>query len=124
MATKVGINGFGRIGRLVMRAALTNPQVEVVAINDPFIELDYMKYMLQYDSVHGRFQGTIEVQDNKLVVNGKPISVEIMSSKLNDASLAASMTKCIKRKLKRVKFPKPANPPVSIRFTAVFAPGG
>jgi glyceraldehyde 3-phosphate dehydrogenase len=58
-----------------MRAALANPKVEVVAINDPFIDLDYMKYMLQYDSVHGRFQGTIDIQDKKLVVNGQPITV-------------------------------------------------
>lgn len=56
--------------------------------------------------------------------NGKPISIEIIGAKLNDSSLASSMTKCIKRKLKRVKFPKPAKPPISIRFTAVFSPGG
>jgi glyceraldehyde 3-phosphate dehydrogenase len=54
---KVGINGFGRIGRLVLRAALQSEDVEVVAINDPFIPLDYMKYMLTYDSTHGRFKG-------------------------------------------------------------------
>ncbi|MEG0767738.1 MAG: glyceraldehyde 3-phosphate dehydrogenase NAD-binding domain-containing protein, partial [Clostridia bacterium] len=53
MSVKVGINGFGRIGRLVFRAALDNPTVEVVAINDPFIDLKYMEYMLRYDTVHG-----------------------------------------------------------------------
>ena len=75
MAVKVGINGFGRIGRLVFRASLNNPNVEVVGINDPFIDLDYMKYMLQYDSVHGQFKGSISVDNGKLVVNGKAISV-------------------------------------------------
>ncbi|MCL2695895.1 MAG: glyceraldehyde 3-phosphate dehydrogenase N-terminal domain-containing protein, partial [Clostridiales bacterium] len=57
MAIKVGINGFGRIGRLVMRAAANNPNIEIVGINDPFIDLDYMVYMLRYDTVHGRFKG-------------------------------------------------------------------
>ncbi len=75
MSVKVGINGFGRIGSLAFRAAVENDNVEVVGINDPFIALDYMGYMLKYDTVHGRFKGTIEVQDDKLVVNGKPISV-------------------------------------------------
>jgi glyceraldehyde 3-phosphate dehydrogenase len=75
MATKIGINGFGRIGRLVFRAALKNPDAEVVAINDPFIDSEYMAYMLQYDSVHGRFKGTVESRDGKLVVNGHPIDV-------------------------------------------------
>ena len=72
---KVGINGFGRIGRLVFRAACANPNVEVNAINDPFIDVDYMVYMLRYDTVHGQFQGSIEVKDGKLVVNGHAISV-------------------------------------------------
>jgi glyceraldehyde 3-phosphate dehydrogenase len=75
MAVRVGINGFGRIGRLAFRAACENPNVQVVGINDPFIDLDYMKYMLQYDSVHGQFKGTIEIKDDKLVVNGKAINV-------------------------------------------------
>ncbi|MBZ4646416.1 MAG: hypothetical protein PWR27_661 [Petroclostridium sp.] len=75
MVTKVGINGFGRIGRLVFRAALDNPSIQVVGINDPFIDLDYMVYMLRYDSVHGQFQGSIETKDGKLVVNGQEISV-------------------------------------------------
>jgi glyceraldehyde 3-phosphate dehydrogenase len=75
MAVKVGINGFGRIGRLVFRASLDNPNVEVVGINDPFIDLEYMKYMLQYDTVHGQFKGTIGEDNGKLVVNGKAISV-------------------------------------------------
>lgn len=77
MTIKVGINGFGRIGRLVCRAALEkcSEDVEVVAINDPFIDLAYMVYMFKYDTTHGRFKGTIEVQDEKLVINGKAISV-------------------------------------------------
>ena len=69
--TKIGINGFGRIGRLVFRAALKRG-LEIVAIND-LIEPDYMAYMLKYDSTHGRFDGTIEVKDGHLVVNGKTI---------------------------------------------------
>jgi len=75
LAVKVGINGFGRIGRLVFRAAVDNPQVEIVGINDPFIDLDYMVYMLKYDTVHGRFQGDVKTDDGKLVVNGKKVAV-------------------------------------------------
>ncbi len=71
---KVGINGFGRIGRLVFRASLLRDDIEVVAIND-LIEVDYMAYMLKYDSVHGRFNGTVEVKDGQLIVNGKAIRV-------------------------------------------------
>ena len=61
MAIKVGINGFGRIGRLVFRAAAANPEIEVVGVNDPFIDLDYMVYMLRYDTVHGQFKGDISI---------------------------------------------------------------
>ena len=75
MTVKVGINGFGRIGRLVFRASVNNPAVEVVAINDPFIDLDYMVYMVTYDSVHGRFKGTVKTENGKLVVNGKTIAI-------------------------------------------------
>lgn len=76
MAIKVGINGFGRIGRLVFRAAMAQPDVyEVVGVNDPFIDLDYMVYMTQYDTVHGRFDGEVGVKGDKLLVNGKGISV-------------------------------------------------
>lgn len=75
MAVKIGINGFGRIGRLVFRAAIENPAVEVKGINDPFVDLDYMTYMLKYDTVHGQFQGTIDTKDGNLVVNGKEIIV-------------------------------------------------
>jgi glyceraldehyde 3-phosphate dehydrogenase len=75
MAVKVGINGFGRIGRLVFRAAVNNPNVEIKAINDPFVDVDYMVYMLKYDTVHGRFKGTASSKDGKLVVNGKEIAV-------------------------------------------------
>jgi len=71
---KIGINGFGRIGRLVLRAAL-DKGADVVAINDPFIPLDYMVYMFKYDSTHGRYKGDISVEGDKLKINGKLISV-------------------------------------------------
>ena len=73
MTIKIGINGFGRIGRMVFRAAVQNfSDIEVVGIND-LLEPEYLAYMLQYDSVHGRFKGTIAVEGNTLIVNGKPI---------------------------------------------------
>jgi len=72
--SKIGINGFGRIGRLVLRAALENG-AQVVAVNDPFIPLDYMVYMFKYDSTHGRFKGEIIAQDGNLIVNGQKIAV-------------------------------------------------
>ncbi len=76
MKIKIGINGFGRIGRLVFRAAMMQPDVyEVVGINDPFIDVDYMVYMTKYDSVHGRFNGEIQVKDQKLCVNGQNVNV-------------------------------------------------
>lgn len=71
---KVGINGFGRIGRLVFRASIDRTDLEVVAIND-LIDVDYMAYMLRYDSVHGRFKGTVDVKDGQLIVNGRAIRV-------------------------------------------------
>jgi glyceraldehyde 3-phosphate dehydrogenase len=74
-SVNAGINGFGRIGRIVLRTSLDNPKVNIVAVNDPFIDLDYMVYMFKYDSTHGRFQGTVESKGGKLVVNGKEISV-------------------------------------------------
>ncbi len=74
MAIKVGINGFGRIGRLAFRAAMSRNDIEVVGIND-LIDVDYMSYMLRYDTVHGKFNGTVEVKDGKLIVNGKAIRV-------------------------------------------------
>lgn len=75
MAVKVGINGFGRIGRLVFRAAMETGKVDIVGINDPFIDVDYMVYMLRYDTVHGQFKGDIAVENGNLVVNGKSIKV-------------------------------------------------
>jgi glyceraldehyde 3-phosphate dehydrogenase len=71
---KIGINGFGRIGRLVFRAAVQHPNIEIVGIND-LLDADYMAYMLRYDSTHGQFNGSIEVINNQLVVNGKTIRV-------------------------------------------------
>jgi glyceraldehyde 3-phosphate dehydrogenase len=75
MTVKIGINGFGRIGRLVFRASVANPNVEVVGINDPFIDPKYMEYMLRYDTVHGQFKGTIEVGEDFIVVEGVKIKV-------------------------------------------------
>lgn len=75
MSIKVGINGFGRIGRLVLRAARLKPEIQIVAINDPFIPADYMRYMFYYDTVHGKYPGTVEVSNGKLVVDGKVITV-------------------------------------------------
>ena len=76
MAIKIGINGFGRIGRLVFRAAMEQPEkYEVVAINDPAINRDYMVYMTKYDTIHGRFNGTVEIKDEKFTVNGHAIEV-------------------------------------------------
>ena len=71
---KIGINGFGRIGRLVFRVAAANPNIEVVGIND-LIDVEYMAYMLKYDSTHGRFDGEVEIKDGQLVVNGSTIRV-------------------------------------------------
>jgi len=71
---KVGINGFGRIGRLVFRAAMQRDDIQIVGIND-LIDVDYMAYMLRYDTVHGQFKGAVDVQDGKLVVNGQAIRV-------------------------------------------------
>lgn len=72
---QIGINGFGRIGRLVARAAIIKGDVKLVAINDPFISLDYMVYMFKYDTTHGRFKGDVCVKGDKLVINGQEISV-------------------------------------------------
>ena len=84
MGIKVGINGFGRIGRLVFRAAMSNPNVDIMGINDPFISPDYMVYMLTYDTVHGRFDGTAEYKDGAIVVNGTEIKVY---DKMNPAEI-------------------------------------
>lgn len=72
--TKIGINGFGRIGRLVFRSAVEQSDIEVVGIND-LVDVDYMAYMLKYDSTHGKFNGTVDVKDGNLVVNGKTVRV-------------------------------------------------
>ena len=80
---KIGINGFGRIGRLVFRVAVNKPNIEIVGIND-LLDVDYIAYMLKYDSTHGKFDGTVEVKDGKLVVNGSAIRV---TSERNPADL-------------------------------------
>jgi len=75
MTVKVGINGFGRIGRIVFRNAILDPKIEILAVNDPFIDLAYMAYMFKYDSTHGRFKGTVETKDGKLIINGQAVTV-------------------------------------------------
>nr|ODO03973.1 glyceraldehyde-3-phosphate dehydrogenase [Cryptococcus depauperatus CBS 7855] len=75
MVVKVGINGFGRIGRIVLRNAIEHGDLEVVAVNDPFIDLSYMVYMFKFDSTHGRFKGSVEHKDGKLYINNKAIVV-------------------------------------------------
>jgi glyceraldehyde 3-phosphate dehydrogenase len=72
---RLGVNGFGRIGRLVTRAAVAHDAAAVVAINDPFMDIEYMKYQLAHDSVHGRFSGTVEIEDGNLVINGTTVRV-------------------------------------------------
>ncbi|MBZ9730003.1 type I glyceraldehyde-3-phosphate dehydrogenase [Salegentibacter sp. JZCK2] len=74
MSTKIGINGFGRIGRIAFRIAAENNDVEVVAIND-LLDVDHLAYLLKYDSVHGKFKGDVDVKDGNLVVNGKSIRI-------------------------------------------------
>lgn len=75
MVIRIGINGFGRIGRLVFRAAALREDVQVVAINEPFMDLDYIVYQLKYDSTHGRFSGEARGENGKLIVNGKSIDI-------------------------------------------------
>ncbi|WP_283435029.1 type I glyceraldehyde-3-phosphate dehydrogenase [Neorhodopirellula lusitana] len=84
MSIKVGINGFGRIGRMVFRASINRDDIEVVAIND-LLDVDYLAYMLKYDSVHGPFQGEVCTKDGKLTVNGKAIRT---TAETNPAKLA------------------------------------
>ncbi|XP_068947006.1 glyceraldehyde-3-phosphate dehydrogenase-like [Petaurus breviceps papuanus] len=72
---RVGINGFGRIGRLVTRAAFQTGKVDIVAINDPFIDINYMVYLFKYDSTHGKFQGSVRADYDRLVINGRAITV-------------------------------------------------
>ena len=71
----LGINGFGRIGRLVCRAAIESGRAHVVAVNEPFMDIDYMVYNFKYDSIHGRWNGTVEKDGKDLVINGKKIRV-------------------------------------------------
>jgi glyceraldehyde 3-phosphate dehydrogenase len=84
MAIKVGINGFGRIGRLVYRASLERDDIEVVGINDPFLDVEYMAYLMKYDSVHKRYAGDVSVKDGQLVVDGKICAV---ASEMNPADI-------------------------------------
>ena len=75
MSVKIGINGFGRIGKLTFQAALEKGEVDIVSVNDPFVTADYMAYMLKYDTIHGAFKGEVRGEDNRLFVNGKEIKV-------------------------------------------------
>lgn len=75
MAVKIGINGFGRIGRIVLRNALLNPNIEVVAVNDPFIAPEYAAYMFKYDSTHGKYKGSVTSEGDNLIIDGKKIKV-------------------------------------------------
>ena len=75
MSVKIGINGFGRIGKLTFQAALEKGDVDVVSVNDPFVTADYMAYMLKYDTIHGKFEGNVKGEEGKLIVNGKEIKV-------------------------------------------------
>ena len=84
MSIKVGINGFGRIGRLVFRAGIGRDDIEFVGINDPFMTPDYMAYMLRYDTIHGRFQGTITYDEESITVNGKKV---MFYAKMNPAEI-------------------------------------
>nr|AEB98919.1 glyceraldehyde-3-phosphate dehydrogenase [Rhizoctonia solani] len=81
MTVKVGINGFGRIGRIVLRNAIAHGEVDVVAVNDPFIDLEYMVYMFKYDSTHGRFKGNVEVKDGSLIIEGNKSPIKIFSER-------------------------------------------
>ena len=74
MAINIGINGFGRIGRLVFRSAINNDDFNVVSVND-LLDIDHLAYLLKYDSVHGPFDGSVEVSENKLIINGKPVKI-------------------------------------------------
>lgn len=75
MKPQVGINGFGRIGRLVLRAAVATNSVDVVAVNDPFIDPEYMVYMFKYDSTHGRFKGVVKYEGGKLIIDNHKMTV-------------------------------------------------
>ncbi|BHF72378.1 hypothetical protein AAHC03_09615 [Spirometra sp. Aus1] len=88
---KVGINGFGRIGRMVLRAAVASNLVDVVAVNDPFIDLEYMVYMFKYDSTHGQFKGSVKAEGGKLHIDGHTITVfaEMDGGNINWASVGA-----------------------------------
>ena len=74
MSIKVGINGFGRIGRMVMRASLNHPEIEIVGIND-LCPADYLAYMLKYDTMHGKFAGEVSSAENAIIINGRSIPV-------------------------------------------------
>ena len=89
---KVGINGFGRIGRLVLRAAMQHPDIQVVAINDPFCDPEYAAYMFKYDTVHGAYTGTVKGSKDGLEVDGKHIAFHACRNPGEASTLASNMT--------------------------------
>ena len=91
MTIRIGINGFGRIGRLAFRQAVTMDDVEVVAVND-LIDVNYLAYLLRYDSTHRKFQGDVKVENNNLIVNGK--SIRITAERDPNELRWGDMTKC------------------------------
>ncbi len=96
MAIRIGINGFGRIGRMVFRAAVQNfPDIEIVGIND-LLEPDYLAYMLKYDSVHGRFKGDVSVDGSTLIVNGKRIRLTAVK---DPAELKWAIAPCVETEI-------------------------
>merc|ERR1711963_718234 len=117
MPTTMGINGFGRIGRLVFRAAIANPEVEVKAVNDPFMDLKYMVYQLKYDSVHKRFEGTFATEEAEgqefLVVNGRCASQNIIPSSTGAAKAVGKVMPEVNGKLTGMAFRVPT-PDVSV----------
>ena len=92
MSIKIGINGFGRIGRLVFRASLSKPEIEVVGINDPFIDAEYMAYMLKYDTVHGRFDGEVSAKDGKLIVKVRGTNLELRAMNAVELLITGDIT--------------------------------
>ena len=115
MSIKVGINGFGRIGRLVFRAGINRSDIEFVGINDPFMTPDYMAYMLRYDTMHGQFDGTIEYTDDAIIVNGKTVNVPSYSVKAGDV-IAVKENSRNNKFFEQIKTMKVANMPKWLEF--------
>ena len=100
MTVKIGINGFGRIGRLVLRAAADRDDVEVVGINDPFISPDYASYLLRYDTIHGHFNGTVEYTENSMT--GRVVAQNILQKQLVNLQIQTVQNFTLKVALKKL----------------------